>query len=210
MSRVQDADLSDLYAQYPSLRKIETELNHRLDSRDPIIRLIPTRSVGAELGVFTGLLSRRLIARTDPSRLYLVDGWHLLFGERFPAWGPYTDHGKLETAAALAAVRRRVGDRDGVEIVVSDSIAWIDSLPDDHLDWAYLDTSHRYEPTLKELMALEPKLRREGLILGDDCWTERGNKHYGVFRAVTDFCKRRPFELFRLDHAAQWAIRRQL
>jgi len=203
------ADLSDLYARYPALRKVETSVDHRLAGRERIIELMPRRAVGAEIGVFTGLFTERLIARTDPARLYLVDVWHLLYGERFPSWGPYTDDGRLETAAALAAVRKRVGDRPGVEIVVSDSLSWIKALPNDHLDWAYLDTSHQYQATLDELEALGPKLRRNGVILGDDCYTARGNRFYGVFQAVTDFCKTRPFELFRLDHDAQWAIRRR-
>jgi hypothetical protein len=202
-------DMVDLYEKYPSLEAVETTVNHRLNARKNIVGLFPKRAVGAEVGVFTGVLSEFILKTAAPRKFYMVDPWHKAYGERFPSWGRYTDSGRLTTEAALGAARYRASQFAAAEIVVSSSIDWLKSLPDGHLDWIYLDSSHRYDDTLSELRAIAPKLKRHGMIFGDDAWTERGNQHYGVFQAITDFCKIRPYELFRLDHAAQWAIRRQ-
>ena len=203
----QPIDMAEIYKKHNSLKKVEAVINPRLKERDAILSLIPTASVGAEIGVFTGMLSEYLLDKVKPTKLYLVDPWSKLHGERFPNFGAYSDHGKLQTAAALNAVRFRVKRFPAAEIVQEFSQKWLAEQPDHSLDWVYLDASHKYENTMNELQAIEPKLKPDGMILGDDAWTKRGGRHYGVFRAITDFCKQRPFELFRLDQYAQWAIR---
>jgi hypothetical protein len=202
-------DMTSLYEVHPSLAIVEKSVESRLLQRKDIVSLLPKGAVGAEIGVFTGILSEFLLNLTEPSKFYMVDPWHRLYGRTFPSWGAYTDQGRLTTAEALAAARYRASKFPAAEIVVSTSLEWLSQLPDKHLDWVYLDSSHKYEDTMRELLALSTKVTDEGLIFGDDAWTERGNAHYGVFQVITDFCRIRPFELFRLDHAAQWALRRQ-
>ncbi len=165
--------------------------------------------MGAELGVFTGRFSSEIYEALRPRRFFLVDLWHMKYGETFPDWGAYTARGKLRTEAALAAVRLRGSRMEGAaEIVVDDSVQWLSSLSPGSLDWVYVDTTHKYEKTMAELHAAARAIVSDGVILGDDCQIDPAHPHHGVFRAVRDFSRSSEFEIIWMDAAAQWAMRR--
>lgn len=201
-------DMTPIYRQFPTLEQAERNLDFRFERRRPILNFVPRWKVGAEIGVFTGGFSEMMLEVTKPIQFFAVDPWWLLFGERFPNWGEYSAHGKLETRAAYEAAVHRTARFKGAELVPSTALDWINTLGPNSIDWAYIDSSHQYEPTLKELTAIERKLTPDGVLLGDDCWPRRDNKHYGVYRAVRDFCRACNFELISLDGAGQWAARR--
>jgi SAM-dependent methyltransferase len=180
-------------------------------TRRAVLTLAPKNGVGAELGVFTGAFSNYLYRDTGPAKLYLVDPWHQIFGEFYPDWGAYTDFGKLPTSVALANVRANASKMDDkAQIVVSNAVEWLDSLPRDTLDWVYLDTTHKYQDTMGELEAISRVLKSDGIIMADDCQIDRSHKHHGVFRAFRDFSRGQPFEIIYMDHHKQVAMRRSI
>ncbi|MCY0096399.1 class I SAM-dependent methyltransferase [Hoeflea ulvae] len=203
-------DMSPVYARYPVLAKVEAVLDPRFERRRPILNYIPKWKRGAEIGVFTGQFSELLIQIAKPIKYFAVDPWELAFGEHFPNWGEYTANGTLSTEAAYQAASHRLSRFPEVEIVTSKGVEWINSLDESSLDWAYVDSTHQYEPTLAELNALATKLAPDGILFGDDCWCRREHRHYGVFRAVRDFCRQNNFEIMLMDHAGQWAARRSI
>lgn len=198
-----------LHALHEPLRISETTADHRIEERKELIRyLLPKNGVGAEIGVFSGLFSRELARITQPKKLYLVDAWHLKHGERFAWCGPYGADGAIETNAALEAAKARtlfMGDK--VETVISFSLDWLNAIPNDFLDWAYLDTSHKYEDTKAELLSLSRKITSAGVIMCDDCVVNRASPRHGVFLAVTEFVKTSPFEIVFMDKS-QVVLRR--
>jgi hypothetical protein len=198
-----------LYSRFPALKEAESNINHRSEKRERIARrVLPKEGVGAEIGVFTGLFSPQLYRAASPRKLYLVDPWHTLFGEHYPSWGAYTAFGQLKTEAAIEAVKARTrAFSDNASLVVDLSLNWLPTLPDGHLDWVYLDSSHRYEDTLQELAAIAPKLKAGGVILCDDCQADPQGRHHGCFRAIRDFTRQGEFEIFLLEHS-QAALRR--
>lgn len=198
-----------LYSRFPALKEAESSINSRPEKRERIARrVLPKEGVGAEIGVFTGLFSPLLYKAASPRKLYLVDPWHTLFGERYPSWGAYTAFGRLETEAAMEAVKARTrAFSEKVSLVTDISLNWLPTLPDDHLDWVYLDSSHGYDDTLQELTAIAPKLKAGGVILCDDCQADPHGRHHGCFRAIRDFTRQGEFEIFLLEHA-QAALRR--
>jgi len=200
--------IDDLYQIHPPLKQAETQADHRLESRDELLSLIPIGKCGAELGVFTGMFSERLLAKTQPKKLYLVDVWHTVFNPNFPDWGLYTAHGTLSASMALEAVKTRTRDNPVAEIIIRPSVEWMRGLATDSLDWVYIDSSHSYDGTLEELTEAARVIAKDGLILGDDAWIDPNSHHFGVFKAVRDFCRENPWEIIHLDVAAQWAIRR--
>jgi hypothetical protein len=202
-------DMTALYARYPALERVETNVDHRLPGRAALVGMLPKGAVGAEIGVYTGVFSEMLIAKARPRRMFLVDPWEKLHGTHFPK-GPYFGDGALPTAAGREAATLRAQRCADAHVVEAFSLPWIAELPDGVLDWVYLDTSHRYADTLAELQALAPKLTARGILTGDDAWTRRDGPHIGVFHAIRDFCQAAPFELYRLDHNGQWAIRRRI
>lgn len=138
--------------------------------------------VGAELGVFKGAFSEHLLG-SQPQKLYLVDPWYRLA----PQWN--WARGEKSTLDAflriLAAFRSEIGHGQ-VEPVVEFSESFLTTLPDDHLDWIYIDTSHKYEQTLKEVSLSLRKVRNSGYIMGDDFYFNKESIHHGVYRAVKE------------------------
>jgi hypothetical protein len=57
------------------------------------LEMLPNRGIGAEIGVFRGEFTRHILRVAQPRELHLIDGWWELYGERYPDWGAYTDHG---------------------------------------------------------------------------------------------------------------------
>ena len=181
-----------------------------MDDRRGILALVQPGTVGAELGVFTGLFAEAILETVRPAVLHLVDPWWLAYGERYPDWGAYTAGGTLPTRVAHdAAVARADAARGGcdVQVHVSTSADWLRSLPDRSLDWAYLDSTHYYRETLEELTLLRDKIRPDGIVLGDDWRPEPHDPHHGVFRAVHELVRAGMWDLVRADEQRQWAVR---
>jgi hypothetical protein len=169
-----------------------------------------TGGVGAEFGVFRGHFAAEIADHLRPARLYLVDTW-TTDGERF-GWGdvPETNHDRLTTSQALADTRARMAPfrrRTEIEIVEDTTVAFCARLAS-RLDFAYLDTGHRYDSTLAELEAIAAVIADDGVIMGDDWITDPGHPHAGVLRAVNDFVRRRDFEVVAAGAEMQWCIRK--
>jgi Methyltransferase domain len=207
---VLDLLLSGYIPRDVSILRAEIRFDHRVRSRMFMLRFIPPNSVGAELGVFTGLFSSHLAKHRNAARITFVDPWWTLFGEHYPDWGAYTDFGRLKTRAAYAASERRVLQHQMPNrfVEVTSSQDWLAGQPDESLDWVYLDSTHSYEGTKQELALLERKLKDRGLILGDDWQDDEGHPHHGVCVAVNEFLRHSDFKVIVCGRKAQWVLRK--
>jgi hypothetical protein len=190
---------------------LRTELlgQHRVRERRFIAELFPKGAVGAELGVFTGLFATVLLDVARPREMYFVDPWWEAYGPSYPDWGIYNDYGKLTTRTAHNATQsrsRRHAKGAKVHLRVSTSTDFLDSIPDQHLDWAYLDSTHTYEGTRDEVALLRRKLKPGAILAGDD-WTEDPNHvHAGVARALKEALGRGEYNFVGTYEAGQWAV----
>ncbi|KRD17841.1 hypothetical protein ASE48_25520 [Mycobacterium sp. Root265] len=140
--------------------------------------------VGAELGVHKGHLTPFLVNWLTPKKLYAVDPWYLLG----PTWEWAA--GDKSTVNALARTIRRLRpsiEVGQVEVIVRDDLVFLSDLADGALDWVYLDSSHMYDHTVKELELLLRKVKSGGIIAGDDWQPDPSHRHYGVCQAVREF-----------------------
>jgi len=78
------------------------------------------------------------------------------------------------------------------------------------LDFVYLDSTHTFEDTFSELVAIDKVLSSDGVILGDDWRPDRACKHHGVFRAVHKFTRSFDYEIVVAGLADQFCLRRGL
>ena len=144
--------------------------------------------------------------------MHLIDGWWRLYGERFPDWGPYTEYGQLTTRGAYEEVQamiRAARSSTEIHVHVDDDIAVLKSFPDQYFDWVYLDSSHEYEHTCRELVTLEDKMKPSGFVLGDDWHDEPTHIHSGVAVAVRETCSTDRWQLLIPgDRCGQWMIQR--
>jgi hypothetical protein len=195
-----------------SILRAELRAGHRVLGRRFLINYIPSNTVGAELGVFTGLFSSLLAKEEKIARVSFVDPWWKAFGDHYPDWGVYTDFGRVSTRKAFDVARNRIS-RSALPnrfVEVASSYAWLKSQQDKSLDWVYLDSTHSYEGTKRELELLDRKINDTGMILGDDWCIDRMHPHHGVCRAVNEFCKHTNFEVALCGQHSQWILRRAL
>lgn len=173
--------------------------------RDVLMSVIPPGGIGAELGVLKGHLTPGLIEWLKPTKLYVVDPWYLLG----PTWEWAA--GDQSTVRALLRTIRRLRpalEKEQAHVVVDDDLVFLANLPDQSLDWVYLDSSHMYDHTLKELTLLVRKVKQGGVIAGDDWRPEPGHPHHGVCKAVREFEAAGRLEVFYASSAnRQWAAR---
>ncbi|WP_413989027.1 class I SAM-dependent methyltransferase [Labrys okinawensis] len=194
-------------------RFLQTEFlsDHRLKGRQFLCDLLPKGGIGAELGVFTGLFSTILLERAKPKSAYFVDPWWLIFGKYYPDWGIYTANGRLSTSRAHSVASRRIekyAQGANVSVLVDYSVPFLERLPDDHLDWVYVDSSHSYDGTAEELNVLKRKVKSGGIVAGDDWHDALDHPHSGVAVAVGEAIGTGAFEMIGTFPALQWAIRR--
>jgi Methyltransferase domain len=67
---------------------------------------------------------------------------------------------------------------------------------DSYFDAIYIDADHHYDAVLADLVAYAPKLKREGILWGDDFLEDlaRTDGIYGTIDAVNTFIKRTDFK----------------
>ncbi|CAN5690879.1 hypothetical protein BH23PSE1_BH23PSE1_01570 [soil metagenome] len=165
---------------------------------------LPRGATGAELGVFKGTFSGHLLA-SGPRKLYLVDPWYRLAAEWKWAKG---DPSTLRAFARLIDAFAPEIERGIVEPVVEFSDVFLRALPAGHLDWVYIDTTHRFEQTLTELTLALAKVKPEGYIIGDDFNPDPRSRHHGVWRAVKQLEATGALRLVLEGRAGQFAAQR--
>ncbi len=171
-----------------------------------------------EIGTWDGDFSWALLQSTRCAKLYCVDpykhfedasypdGMNLLTQKEFDK--------KYETARARFA---EFGDRVVFLRMTSEEAA--QQFPGESIDFVYVDGNHDYKAVLKDLMLWLPKVKKGGILAGDDIYSTdlrehdangnvlriwgrdaAGNPncfgHYGTYKALRDAQKRLGFEYF--------------
>jgi hypothetical protein len=138
----------------------------RDELRGRLLESLPKGGVVAEIGVWEGDFSQRILDICQPSELHLIDPW-----EYMPAFSN-TGFGKKKNADAMgqkyhAVVARFAGD-PRVTVHRGTSQTVLPTLADGSLDWVYIDGNHN-EPFIGDDIALcLRKVKPTGVIAGDD------------------------------------------
>ena len=175
-----------------------------LMSRENLLRLLPKGAVAAEVGVFRGGFSEYILRITRPRELHLVDGWWELWGEQFPE--SYSPRSTRDAYRAATGVVERWGGETECMFHVGDDLAILERFPDAYFDWAYVDTSHRFDQTRRELAVLDRKVK--GVIAGHDWHANPHHPHDCACRAVRELTAASEWELELVDPLGQWVITR--
>lgn len=143
--------------------------------------------VGAEIGVFAGELSSRLLQRGDLS-LYLVDSWATSESDSH-----YTESGDFHSRLSQGEQERFYGlareltafAGQRAKILRKPSIEAAEDIPDGSLDFVFIDADHSYEGCKADIEAWSPKVKPGGLIAGHD-YENTAFPKFGVKRAVDE------------------------
>jgi hypothetical protein len=170
---------------------------------------IPKNGVCAELGVFQGKFASSILKRNNPKKLYLIDPYWKKYGDKFP-WRKRFPFSPME-AFLVALERVKKYDKNKVATFVIDSDEnFLNDIKDNFFDWVYLDSTHAYKDTLRELDIILPKIKLEGMICGHDFFPNPKNKHHGVAKAINEWLMHHEgHELYLRDNLSQWIIKRR-
>lgn len=158
-----------------------------------LLDMLPTASVGAEIGVHEGDFSRALLEVVAPVHLHLIDPWkHETSVTYANAWyGGRAEQGQVEMDERYAAVLARFEREIEVGQVIvhrGPSEDVLLGVPDDTFDWVYIDGNHLYEFVARDLELSLSKTRPGGLVTGDD-YAAGGWWGGGVKRAVDELAE---------------------
>jgi SAM-dependent methyltransferase len=169
------------------------------ESRGFLLDHLPKGSEGAEVGVHLGDFSRQILDHVAPRKLRLIDPWlHVDDPAYARAWyGGKAEGGQAEMDLRHRSVEERFEAeiRAGqVEIQRGTSQEIAARLPDDSLDWVYIDGDHTYEFVRADLESFLRIVRPGGLLTGDD-YVEGAWWKGGVKRAVDEFIEKEAVEV---------------
>lgn len=115
-------------------------------------------TVGAEIGVGSGRFAERLCKTVPGLRLYAIDPWEVYeyYEGRVSRW-------RMEGSFNKAVFRLAPLN---CQIVKKYSLEAAADVPDNALDFVYIDADRRYDSVWADLAAWTPKVRAGGVISG--------------------------------------------
>jgi hypothetical protein len=157
----------------------------------------PRAGVCAEIGVWAGGFSRRIVQLRKPSELHLIDPWQFVPSLPERMYGGSVASSQSYMDNLMASVVERFASNPSVKIHRSTSLEAVRHFHDCYFDWIYLDGDHSYEAVLADLNAWFPKVKIGGLIVCDDyTWVDESRTR-SVKNAVHAFLDSHP------DHKGQ-------
>jgi hypothetical protein len=138
----------------------------RDEVRGRLLESLPKGGVVAEIGVWEGDFSQRILDICQPRELHLIDPWKYM-----PEFSN-TGFGKKKNADAMGqkyhAVVARFAADPRVKVHRATSQTALAGMADGSLDWVYIDGNHN-EPFIGNDIALcLQKVKADGVIAGDD------------------------------------------
>lgn len=142
------------------------EMSKRDRVRGRLLESLPKGGVVAEIGVWEGDFSQRILDICQPKELHLIDPWLYM-----PEFGN-TGFGKKKNEHLMEARYHKVVERFSgnprVKVHRALSDAALSAFPDESLDWVYIDGNHN-DPIVGNDLALSlRKVKPNGIISGDD------------------------------------------
>lgn len=134
--------------------------------RTRLLQSLPKGGRVAEVGVWEGAFSRKILDICEPAELHLIDPW--LYQPEFPNTGFGRRKNEELMEQKYQAVCAAFADDPRVTIHRAMSDVALSGFADGYLDWVYLDGNHN-EPFIGADIALSlQKVKPDGLITGDD------------------------------------------
>ena len=142
---------------------------------------MPKNSVVAEIGVAAGGLSKQILRRNNPRKLYLIDPWDV---------SDVTEYSESSFNKLKSELRSEI-ESGIVELKRGYSYNILPTFPSDSLDWIYVDGAHDYDSVKKDLEQCYAIVKSGGIIAGHDYvrWVSP-TARYGVVEAVNEFANK--------------------
>lgn len=169
-------------------------------ARKKVLDMFPTDAVGAEIGVWKGDFSARILKAAKPRTLHLIDPW--LVSDASDRTDQAWYGADRITQSAMDSIHEAVSDRFAREISLgrvkihrTDSPAALGMMAAETVDYVYVDGDHSYDGVSTDLAEAFRVCKIDGFICCDDYllgawWGD------GVVRAVHELLVSRPCVLY--------------
>jgi tetratricopeptide (TPR) repeat protein len=151
---------------------------------------------GVEVGVQRGNFSEHLLRNWKGELLYSVDPWREFPSDDYEDIANVNQDQHDELYATTIRKLMRFGPRSVIWRLTSKQASAL--LPDESLDFCYLDADHKYEAIAEDIKFWFPKVKQGGILAGHD-YIPDGNYSVGLFgvqRAVHELVKSKDLDLF--------------
>jgi hypothetical protein len=146
------------------LQEVASRATSRFDLWNRILRTTQAK-VLAEVGVWRGDFARQILEQYESiERYYMIDPWATL-----PDWNKPCNRGQAEfDDAYIDAMSKTAFASEKIVVLRGRTKEVIDRIPDNSLDFSYIDGDHTLRGITIDLIKLLPKIKAGGLIGGDD------------------------------------------
>lgn len=151
--------------------KTLTDISKNSDNRyqlwNSIIKIVQAKTV-AEIGVWKGDFAFEILSdSSEIERYYMIDPWANL-----PDWNkPFNVDKQVFDKIYDEAINKTSFAAEKIHILRGRTKEVIDEIPDNSLDFAYIDGDHTLRGITIDLIKLLPKIKPNGIIAGDDFTT---------------------------------------
>ena len=147
--------------------------------RGEMLSLLPSNSIGAEVGVFKGDFSKIILKKVNPLRLVLID---------------------IQFQIDIKKLFADDVNSGRVIIMEEDSVSSLEKFEDEYFDWLYIDGDHSMDGVKRDVDIAKKKITSNGVIILNDY--KMGDHNcpggffpYGVIHAANNLCIEDGFEM---------------
>lgn len=147
--------------------------------------------IGAEVGCLRGEFSR-FLSKHYKGKILCIDNF---VGEVGVPYDPLVEEKCRENIKGTRCI-----------LIKDSSVNGSNRVPNESLDWVYIDAGHSYEEVRADLEAWFPKVRKGGVFSGHDyVHYVSGDFAFGVIEAVDEFCEKHGYKIKELLDAKKFA-----
>jgi len=136
---------------------------------------------GAEIGVYKGYYSEVLLDNIPGLELLCIDSWCLNEARR----------------NAYEVARKALSKYKGAKIIKSTSVEAAKNVPNESLDFVFIDAAHDYQSVKTDIETWTPKVKKGGIVSGHDYLP--GRRTVQVIEAVDEYVKEHNLKLLLTD-----------
>ena len=147
-----------------------------------LIKELGENLIGAEIGVFEGFLTDKVLNFVKPAKYYLIDPW-VEYNDDIGDLGHFNQNTWDEI---YQFVCNKYKNNKAVEVIRKSSLDAAKDIPDGSLDFVYIDADHRTDAVYNDIKAWCPKVRMGGFIAGHDF--RQKTVMSGIFKFIGEGC----------------------
>lgn len=140
-----------------------------------LIKLLkPLKMTGTfvEVGTWQGDFASYILGFLECTKLYCIDPYKYFEDETYKDSMNIKlkgDHGNNVYESTKRRLEKIGPGR--VEMIRKTSLEAVNSFNDESLDFVYIDANHEYKHALQDILAWYPKVKKGGILAGDDIWS---------------------------------------